>query len=570
MIKRILWSIVFLLALIILVACKPTQKLPDTKPPVIDPPIVDPMPKPEPDPKPDPEPDPPVEEPEPEPSIPVYDVDTLVATNFINKSKEYDISDSEIDLLYLAESVIPYVNVEDYLMLLNGAYLSNEFEFVRRGTILEINLLIIYDTEEYTESLTLDSDLNIVNVTSLDFFSLYLERTETNYSDGLIHLGATVYEGDAVTFELGNYGFDILENNNDIYLPLAIANLLFNQDNYFDTYFNGEVIYGIDTSSLEDSELKSYIKSSYNKYKLNDELASYDYNFLTFIIDYFYGLKNDRNIKSGKTFVNKEDFLTKGNVQMNIFDVTVKLDDLHTSHMTRGYYDNPRNQLSYTSLSEGPIIKKFYTGLRKVQGEAVSHFGLTEDNYIDFTDFEYIDNDKILVIYILGFDVDTPGEVETIIKNAKQSVEQIVIDLSFNTGGNLGAVLRMFALMTNEVIEYHAQNPLNGEKITYRTKGDKPAYDQYTYSLKISSVTFSAANLAASIAKELGMKVIGRKSSGGASSISFFTFPSGTIIIMSSNMVLSDKEYNSIETGIAVDVVLNNLYEEQEIINALN
>lgn len=491
-----------------------------------------------------------------------YKEDTFVKTKFINKSSEYQIKDGEIDLLYLKDSGLPFVNIEEYLMLLDGLYLADEFEFVTTGNILNISVLITYNNKDYNETLIIDSSLNTLSATSLDFFDLYLERPETNYSENLISLETAVIEGDSVLFNLAKYDFEIIKLDESFYMPLVITNLIFNQSNYFDTYYNGEVIYGIDTSNLDEEAIKSILKSPANRKQISQEMKVHDYNFNRFIIDYFYGLKKDRGINESSSFINKKDFLKDSN--RAIYDVVKKLDDLHTSHMTRGYLDNRNLKTTYPNLTNGPIVSKFYNDLSKVQREAINYFGI-KNNYIDFKTHEYIDNNETLIIYVLEFTVNTPNEIESIIKNAKNETKNIIIDLSFNTGGNLGAVLRMFALMTNEKISYHFLNPLNNEKATYNVRGERPAYDNYNYFLKTSSVTFSAANLASSIAKELGIKVMGRKSSGGASAISFFVFPTGSITIMSSNTVLTNQEYQSIEKGIEVDYHLNNLYDPDAI-----
>lgn len=500
-------------------------------------------------------------------TLPTYNEDRYVETNFVNKSEEYQVEDSIIELLYLKQSNLALANVVDFLKMLDGLYLYNDFEFVYNSDTLTINITQTYNSVDYSERLVIDSTLDTVNVTSLDFFDLYLENPDTDYSENLVSLEPIVNVGNHVIFELGKYDFDIVNIGDNFYLPLAILNLLFNQNNYFDAYFNGEVIYGIDTSDIAQKDLKTILKSPLNNYHMPEDLKLHNYQFATFIIDYFYGLKSDRKIDSASSFIRKNQFIS-GDVEKNIFNLTKELDDLHTSHMTRGYYSNKDLALSFTSKSDGPIITKFYDDLAKVQKEAIRYFGV-KNNYINFKDYEYIDNDETLIIYLLEFTVDTPVEIEAIIKNAKPTTKNIIIDLTFNTGGNLGAVLRMFALMTDDEIKYHFLNPLNNETITFRTKGERKAYDNYSYYLKTSSVTYSAANLAANIAKELDIKVIGRKSSGGASAISFFVFPTGSIIVMSSNSILTNQIYQSIEKGIEVDYHLNNLYNKEQILAAI-
>ena len=152
----------------------------------------------------------------------------------------------------------------------------------------------------------------------------------------------------------------------------------------------------------------------------------------------------------------------------------------------------------------------------------------------------------------------------------------VVIDLSYNTGGNIGAVMRIFGYMTEEQFNYHSQNPADGSAVTYYIESDYVAYD-YNWYVLTSSVTFSAANMFASMAKELGIPVIGQKSSGGASSIGAFITPDGSAVMISTNNVLSTRigneidgyEYVSVESGVPVDYFLSNVASDSQLINAI-
>ena len=184
-----------------------------------------------------------------------------------------------------------------------------------------------------------------------------------------------------------------------------------------------------------------------------------------------------------------------------------------------------------------------------------------------------LDNDKTAVIYLTGFTIDSPVEFKSIIDSLPTTVENVVIDLAYNTGGNLGAVLRIFGYMTENQIVYHSQNPADGAAVSYFIESDYVAYD-YNWFIVTSSVTFSAANLMASIAKEQGIAtVIGKNSSGGASSIGAIYSPDGSCLLISTNNVLStniDGEYYSIEDGIEVEHVMSNVTNDDALISIIN
>lgn len=154
-----------------------------------------------------------------------------------------------------------------------------------------------------------------------------------------------------------------------------------------------------------------------------------------------------------------------------------------------------------------------------------------------------------------------------------------MIDLTKNGGGNVGAVWRTLGYMTDDVIYYHSQNPTEGSAVTYQIFDSYPRYD-YNWYILTSPVTFSAANLMASTAKEQGIAtIIGINSTGGASSISGTVLPTGDVIFISSTNVIStliDGEYISVEYGVQVDFEFNGfnlLYDDeyiQSVINQLN
>src|SRR5690606_24633008 len=91
---------------------------------------------------------------------------------------------------------------------------------------------------------------------------------------------------------------------------------------------------------------------------------------------------------------------------------------------------------------------------------------------------------------------------------ANPNVENIVVDLSYNTGGNLGALLRVLGYMTEMPIEMSYMNPTDGSNVTYFVDVETEAYDEVNWFIMTSKVTFSAANLMTSIAQHMGFATI--------------------------------------------------------------
>jgi C-terminal processing protease CtpA/Prc len=132
--------------------------------------------------------------------------------------------------------------------------------------------------------------------------------------------------------------------------------------------------------------------------------------------------------------------------------------------------------------------------------------------------------------------------------------------------------------MTEEPIYYSSLNPTDGSAATYFFESSYVAFD-YEWYIMTSSVTFSAANLMASMAKEMGVAtIIGTQSSGGAASIGLFVTPDGTLLLRSTLNVLATENvgenanliYTNIEAGVPVDYVLNNTFNNSDITALIN
>jgi hypothetical protein len=515
------------------------------------------------------------------------------SVDFEGTSEEYVVANQTgIDLYFVNNGNVPYIDAQTFVNMIDGALDSSIISFTPVGTDgLRIEYSVEYEdfdgsmvTAEYWAYI--DFTLNTFTVNNYDFFGSYVASTESDYGEGLNYVDADYVDGEEVTIPLGEYNFDILtysDNGVTKYLmPLAVTNLLFAGNVYYDVYYNGDKLWGIDTFGISggdeaDLALQDEIRtSSFNSLVAPKDIRWSTFHFLALALDYFYGLKEDKHVESfydilvgyAPSIIDGSDFV----LYRTIFDIAYKLDDLHTSHVFPGYYEPPYGiGLSISDLSPGSTA--FYNGLWAVQDLLEAKWG----NLDNIPEFSLIDDDKIAIIHLQGFSIDTPDAVKAILDGLPTTVDTVVIDLSYNTGGNLGAVLRIFGYMTEEPIMYHSQNPADGSAATYYIESDYVAYD-YDWYILTSSVTFSAANLMASMAKEQGIAtVIGKDSSGGASSIGVIMLPDGSSLLISTNNVLSTRvgnevdgyDYVSIEYGIEVEIEMNNVASDAELISLI-
>jgi len=169
------------------------------------------------------------------------------------------------------------------------------------------------------------------------------------------------------------------------------------------------------------------------------------------------------------------------------------------------------------------------------------------------------------------------------IENESANVTDVILDLSFNTGGNVGALYRVVGFITDEPFSTSSISAdTKSESTTYVKIEGVPVYDHLNWSLLTSKVTFSAANAMATIFQEndLGL-VIGQQSGGGTSSITPILLPNGTAFTMSSNSMNAYRTdsgteedpyvYINNELGIVPDEIIDveDLYNEVVLLEIL-
>lgn len=149
------------------------------------------------------------------------------------------------------------------------------------------------------------------------------------------------------------------------------------------------------------------------------------------------------------------------------------------------------------------------------------------------------------------------------------NLENVLLDLSWNTGGNVGALYRIVGFITDQPFAVSRIDGATGGASTYHVQIDGvPNYSHLNWGLLVTPVTFSAANSMATIFMENDLgEIIGVKSGGGACSITPILLPNGTAFTMSSNNINAYRTgsgttedpwvYVNNEFGITPDIVIS-------------
>ncbi len=540
--------------------------------------------------------------------LPEEEINSFEEIEFISLAEEYVVKPGVIDFYYTENGAIPYVDIGEFIYLLDGAidsiadepkkYVDGDETYwvIRYMEIVEntpSNITVKYIVE-YSQNdeivqrdvleADFDFDANTLTTADFDFFSALGASTETDFGEGLTYGDYTVEEGSQVVIEFNKYRIDFVtferDNETKFLIPQAIANLIFVGQVYYDTYFNGDKLFGLDSYQFLDSsdEGQNVIKqikiSSKNSKEIPDDLKRFNYDFIALSFDYFYGLKANAEETYYDFIGRNADDLMHGTRQEHydaMFKLIYRFDDLHTYHQMSGYYISPSYENKLTFAMLGERTQAYYEGYWEISD-------LIEEKKLELR--RVTPDGKTGIVTINSFNVDTPKnfkeDIDYLLANYPL-IENIVIDITANGGGNVGAVWRTLGYMTDEPIMYHSSNILDGSSYSQEIIDLYPAYNLNFY-IMISSVTFSAANLMAATAQEMGIAtIIGLPSSGGASSIGAVITPTGDVFFKSSlntmSMKLKDGTIASIEYGITPDILFfdsNDLYNDNYIQNVVN
>ncbi|MDO9629362.1 MAG: S41 family peptidase [Acholeplasmataceae bacterium] len=543
-----------------------------------------------------------------------------VSLPFTNLTSEFTVADATLTTYFSENGALPYVDFMEFLSILEGFLYFDDFEFTIGSDTVTIYYQAEYDikdgqgnvigteTEDYF--LTVDFESNTVTVDTLNFFEGYIYETATDYGAGITYLETYYQEGESVVFRMTPYRFDLVVHQEGLetkYLfPFHIANLLFTGGSYYNVYYNANGYSGIyafpdsddSTGQTEDGRAYNSIKvSSLNGTNIAPDVLVATYDMFVFTLDYFFGLKSQRGVESYYTVLasTRDSFMTgrTRDLSNGLFNAVNKtLDDLHSSYHFPGFYEAPSFKLVLETVSQvGPTVRSWYDVLFAVQALFAKTYAQNPNKIPP--DYRFIDGGKTAIIYLDGFytaTVEDPDGKDShrfmrttmdAIMLENRNVENIVVDLSYNTGGNLGALIRVLGFMTEQPIEMSYMNPTDKSRVTYFADVDTVAYTNVNWFFITSRVTFSAANLMTSIGQHMGFAtIIGTKSGGGASSIIPVVLPDGTFFHMSSLNVLSYRvgnevdgyEYFSIENGVTPDYILavNDTQDPVKIIEVIN
>ena len=536
--------------------------------------------------------------------------------------------DQSVDMpLYFVDEAedLPYVNLSDWANLLATCYMTYGYDgyelaletdgpvvqFTREnGTSLLFDFedqTIIF--EDYDEFCHLPDDNSLIDMVASD-------SVDDNGNPVLlnrIEKGSFDRHGREITLDLGSYQIPMCwsEENNLYLVPLqTMSDFLCAVPMGINAYYNGEGVYLASTLDLgvENEELtplgESYFSAPYGD--MSEELAWYSYCELCLALDNLYGLKEIHDITSFDSIFRETGYTYDlSSTDPNVKDGALKdfiyyyLDDLHSGFECASYRTEMVMDIGGAGQSARQDIR-----IRDLFTEARNHADHTIQSYEEVGNTAYVtfDGFSMRKDYPSDYYEESPEpdtdpaspELDTIslILYAQQQIcredspiENVVIDLSLNGGGELDAAAFVAAWFLGEA-SMNIRNSMTGAISAGTYKADTNLDGQYDEKdlpgnrklfCLIGPYSFSAGNLVPNIFKSSNtVTLIGQKSGGGSCSVLTMNTAYGSIFRVSSPRRMSylkNGSFYDIDTGIDPDCYImqpENFYDREALTEYIN
>jgi hypothetical protein len=473
----------------------------------------------------------------------------------VDHADMYDLESKEITV-YENESFdgVSFVTLRDFLSFTEDGLL--EYSTMQDGDVFQVKF---EQTNYFTNNLDsfylrFDPIKNTVYVSDFEVFHMMNAGVNIEYYTSLyLENISQVNDPTSVSIELDDYGMIMMEEDGEIYMPFYLANLFLSGSTieYYEQY--NQIV------ALDFGEEFTNFKDSVAVEGVSDLsfMGQQTEGYLRLLFDYFYGI-NDIEGKDYSQLIKDMNLSESTSLEehyITLNDFLFDLDDLHTGFVYSGKY-NPDFEYEYTPI-EGSRLDLF---------TAAYEYNACETRTEEFSVER---SGSILYLTVNGFTFET---VDYINEVPLRDGDTMIIDLSCNSGGSLLGMIELVTLLTNNDIYIENYNPVTGVYTIsqYDTYVNR-AHNDVTVYVITSPVTFSAGNLFASIVQDYDLgTVIGEDTSGGAAAIDFAVLPDGSIIVYSSNFVLTDINNDPIEYGIEADIPIDIPVEKDKLLSGMD
>lgn len=396
--------------------------------------------------------------------------------------------------------------------------------------------------------------------------NIYFQRTNSLEIAGLpVHIDLAAR----------NIPLDIYEGKK--YVPFQTFNDIFLSPFYQCFAYNSKDLFSLANGSLEPSVKEQFY--SIEPTERSAALIEYTVSELCLFMDLFYGLQDEHGVSYGFDVYLKHAGLWE---DLNSPDASKSskalaslmagyLADRHSGfNMASPYTGSSEVESGYKTnsllLQFGYNLVTYMTERSKLMPDGVKgYLEVGNTAYITFDGFR-ISDDRLAGYNEASTDTsDTLGLIiyaHSQITREGSPIENVVLDLSCNMGGEVDAAVYVVAWMLG-YCDLHMTNPITGSYATASFKVDvnldgkfdekDTVADKNLYCIT-SPISFSCANLVPSLFKESGrVTLLGSPSGGGACSVQFTALADGSFFQISSPhhiCVVSNGAYYTVDRGV--------------------
>ena len=395
------------------------------------------------------------------------------------------------------------------------------------------------------------------------------------------------------------YGFKTFRENDKTYLPLAFLDPLINASHVTGVFYNYDKLFTYSDPAalasfkyLDNGKETTAILDMKNKTTdvMPEYLRLFNKNYLYFIFDNFYGLKEQKGITKMSSYFESLDYskmLLSDNAEVRGDAINLMLstlDDNHTALINGAdaWHEDNFKVLPQSMIKDRTLLMKILSDERNrvykelnlnLNGVRYAKDGKTalitldafnEDNH------PYDANKKVKTDEVLA-ESDQFFKLLTNLKeiDKKGGVSNVIIDMSVNRGGTsivMTKILNLINKTNNGTITLHDSNSNTNLTMTTQIDSNNDGkYDdndvygnKFKFFILTSPIAFSCGTAMPFFVshQKLGY-IIGQTQGGGECAISQIALPNGQVVCYSSSMhvyTIEDDKMIGDEAGVDVDL----------------
>ena len=400
--------------------------------------------------------------------------------------------------------------------------------------------------------------------------------------------------GDVRKIDLASYGIDIFSVDGHYYIPLQTLNdVFFCPATEIGLLYNGEAVFLAGSAELYESDSDELTPLGELYYSVptgqrSDELAEYSYNELCLVLDLLYGLKDPHGISSFRQVFWEIGFdeALSGNDPVDADQalrqfISYYLDDLHSGFAAFSPLAGPQETEGVSGSATRKItenIGRYMSARYEVtDGSVPGYEEVGNTAYITFDNFTILSEDA-REYYDRHEAGDAPEDTLGLITYAHEQItrkgspiENVVLDLSCNTGGTVDAAVFVLCWFLGDA-QISVKDMASGALSTAVYRADinmDGVFDEEdciadrNLCCLISPVSFSCGNLVpAALKSSQNVTLLGRTSGGGSCAVQPLSTAYGTLFQISGRLRLSflkNGSFYDIDQGVDPDFYISNI-----------